>query len=498
MGNLIHRQILELKFSSQQEAQHSSARISELNRTIILEELDRTFTELSGDRTLRIERLELDLGQLSQATLEDELRQRIRQRAKEALQPYLPAVDGEADGTAAAEFFKGPEGRPLLRGSSQSLDAGSLEELFSRFLQTGQVPWWLKQELIAQLDRLYQRFWQLAPERAGKLIMQTIAGPIGLLRFVEQFSNRSHQLTLQELLPPVAGTLLVDLRKLATYLLAKQGFGLQARRISHKLAYSLISISDQRHFDQPQLMVRQFFFTLAQISDIPAERLREEVDAVVSKLRITSATRALLAELLRESNFQLKQKNGVRQLAVGSETPDKQDSLAASTGLEEVYIENAGLVLLWPHLNELFRKLDLLETPDDGMLRPKVEAVLLLQQLVTGRPAGQESLLLLNKLLCGIPPSTPVPRRRRRVDGWDTEVENLLQAAIRQWSALKNTSVDGLRRSFLQREGILREQGEGWQLQVERKAHDILLEQIPWGFGVIRLSWMPQPLIVEW
>ena len=37
-----------------------------------------------------------------------------------------------------------------------------------------------------------------------------------------------------------------------------------------------------------------------------------------------------------------------------------------------------------------------------------------------------------------------------------------------------------------------------WLLPMERKAIDILLDQLPWGIGMIPLPWMPQMLHVEW
>jgi hypothetical protein len=33
---------------------------------------------------------------------------------------------------------------------------------------------------------------------------------------------------------------------------------------------------------------------------------------------------------------------------------------------------------------------------------------------------------------------------------------------------------------------------------VEKKAYDILLDRLPWGIGMIKLSWAPYVLNVEW
>ncbi len=82
------------------------------------------------------------------------------------------------------------------------------------------------------------------------------------------------------------------------------------------------------------------------------------------------------------------------------------------------------------------------------------------------------------------------------------EAEQLLAAVIAHWSALKNTSVNGLRESFLKRDAILTRSASasdgGWLLQVERKTLDILLDSIPWGYNQVRLPWNDYIIMVEW
>ena len=79
-----------------------------------------------------------------------------------------------------------------------------------------------------------------------------------------------------------------------------------------------------------------------------------------------------------------------------------------------------------------------------------------------------------------------------------SESHKLLEAVIGHWDALKQTSVDGLRTSFVQRNAVLIETMRHWLLRVERKPYDMLLERLPWGISMIRLSWMKKVLTVEW
>ena len=51
---------------------------------------------------------------------------------------------------------------------------------------------------------------------------------------------------------------------------------------------------------------------------------------------------------------------------------------------------------------------------------------------------------------------------------------------------------------MIQREGILKHGGIGWQLTVSRTGFDVLLERLPWGIGFVMLPWMDEPVAVQW
>ena len=83
-------------------------------------------------------------------------------------------------------------------------------------------------------------------------------------------------------------------------------------------------------------------------------------------------------------------------------------------------------------------------------------AIYLLQYLATGRWDAPEHALTLNKLLCGMPLSdSPLFVSPPGDDELDLARE-LLAVVTQRWGKLKNTSIDGLRETFLQREGRLR------------------------------------------
>ncbi|WP_299409863.1 contractile injection system tape measure protein [Acaryochloris sp. IP29b_bin.148] len=165
---------------------------------------------------------------------------------------------------------------------------------------------------------------------------------------------------------------------------------------------------------------------------------------------------------------------------------------------EEIYIQNAGLILLWPFLPRLFEALNLLQA--NHFIDPQTteRAVLLLQYLVDESIEFPEHLLPLNKLMCGLDLLDPIAAHLDITELERTECNILLRAVIHNWSALKNTTPKGFRRTFLHRAGILRLYNGNWLLQIERETYDILLDQLPWSIRVVKLPWMPEILHVEW
>jgi hypothetical protein len=162
------------------------------------------------------------------------------------------------------------------------------------------------------------------------------------------------------------------------------------------------------------------------------------------------------------------------------------------------YIDNAGLCLIAGYLPALLKRLGLTENKLFKDKAAACRAVLLLQYVVSGKAKHPEFVLQLNKLLCGIHPENLSLINLRLTRKEKAEADEMIKAVINNWKALKATSVNGFRESFLQRNGILTDNETHWSLQVERKGFDILLNTIPWGFGIIKLPWMKKHIQVEW
>lgn len=185
--------------------------------------------------------------------------------------------------------------------------------------------------------------------------------------------------------------------------------------------------------------------------------------------------------------------------------PSRRDAgpLPDAEAGETLYVGNAGLILFNPFLPHFLERLGLLGEDGNGV--PRVlgheaasRAVHLLQYLVDERCDRPEPQLVLNKLLCGLVPATPVARAITP-DAADIAVcDEMIRAVIGNWAIIRNTSPDGLRETFLRREGRLQRGGDHWTVTVQRKTVDILVDQIPWNRSIIYHRWMAGPIHVAW
>jgi hypothetical protein len=156
------------------------------------------------------------------------------------------------------------------------------------------------------------------------------------------------------------------------------------------------------------------------------------------------------------------------------------------------------MVIFWPFLEQFFEELALMEHAKFITDIHQEKAVLITQFLVSGETEAEESQLPLNKILCGWPMNKPL-RKDMFLDDNEKEIaEDFLKEIIKNWSALKNTSIAGLRETFLLREGILRENKQKRTLKIERKTVDILRDSLSWPISIIKLPWMDKILYVEW
>lgn len=250
---------------------------------------------------------------------------------------------------------------------------------------------------------------------------------------------------------------------------------------------------------------------LAWYSGIQTEKAYvQQVLLSISKGSATLAAQqhTLLAKAAQELRGQLSGKtamyllqNNVKNNSAGT-TQEKLIipflSEKESRVLDSYQVENAGLILLWPFMNMYFTRLEMLDGTAFKDSTHAERAVQLLQYMASGSGENGEFALSLPKVLCGMLPSDPVPGNIE-ISSTEKELsESLLGAVIQQWTVLKNSSITTLRETFLCRSGILQRKEDSWELHVQGKAFDVLLDQLPWGLQIVKLPWMQNTLFSKW
>lgn len=165
---------------------------------------------------------------------------------------------------------------------------------------------------------------------------------------------------------------------------------------------------------------------------------------------------------------------------------------------EKYFVKHSGIILLAPFIKPFFTNLHLLNDIEWKNKNAQYKAVHLLKFLSTGEQKIPEYNLALEKILCGLNIEEPIPIDILLEADETNEATTLLASVIQHWKALKNTSVNGLRESFLKRDGMLTQKENGWLLQVERKTLDVLIDSIPWGYSTIAFPWNTNLIFVEW
>lgn len=163
-----------------------------------------------------------------------------------------------------------------------------------------------------------------------------------------------------------------------------------------------------------------------------------------------------------------------------------------------IQVKNAGVVLTNNYFPMLFERAGLLVDKTFSGPEQQQTAVALLNYLVWGQSNREELLLPLNKLLCGVSLSTPLNLPESLNSEQKQLVAGLLNAMMGHWREIGDCSIDGFRGNWLVRDGLLTETTDYWQLVVEKRAYDILLQKAPFSFSVIRFPWMEKPLHVTW
>jgi hypothetical protein len=491
MTHRIRRQILELDLPQEDGAYRVQQQVSRVMQEKVLPELERVFGSIAPEgRYLRLDKLEVDLGDLEERNWEQQFVSRCVEEIKSQLSEFSTTTQRQwTEATKASlDFSNNREDggvQPSFSGTKNAFknneegaifgDEAHTWEVFVFFLKNGFFPWYAKGlNLIKLQETIFESLF------SGKILPQNLnflfQNKKIQKRFLQQFEAIAIEKTLEVAFNWSSGRakkVLIELQKNAT------------------IAFNLDVLAAElngKTVDEEEVILIGFF----KKSDAVLLEVKEDGNEMVGNV---------LGDVERNQKPNYKQNSTTLN--------DNKDSNNREVLAEGTWVENAGLVLLHPYLTAFFKQIGLAEGADiPGFSKTTWKengaerAVFMLHFLATGEEEVEEQRLVLPKLLCGMNADEPICQKLPipLSDFEKEEAENLLKAVVNNWAILKNTSNDGLRDMFLKRNGLLRwqEDQQNWLLHIERTSFDLLLEKLPWGIGMVKTAWMREILVVEW
>jgi len=497
---IIRKQKFRIKTSSEATALQIRKELNESLHYSFISMLERLFQQkIPGDVYVHLAKLNVDVGKISEQDFEKHFLQlletKLGKEIEEKLQQHSPYFSPGSD-----KNFTGNE------WSRESPDIyrdtfSEKEEIFRaliHFIEKGIYPWWYQKkeaktpkEIFDELDtgeteRLSLRLIDLYTQgnsKAGNIIYRAVANlplakkdllirTILLLKSDAALTQNTEAILRHiDVFKDLTGSSFTELIVLLTKLVAGH--------------------SNERN------LIKTFISELIKEKQVSANELRRKLTE--HEMKTAQDIYHHLSEIIKEINPSIEPDELKKEIKEALKKQDAKTNETGSPAEGEIYISNAGIVLLHPFLGSLYTECNLLDEQHRFVSETAaLRATVLLWYLQTGESGYKEWEAAFLKVLCGLPVDIAVPEDILLTNFEKKECDNLLTTVLEYWTALRTGDINILRGSFLNREGKISWKEDYWLLQVERTGIDILLEKLPWGYGTVKLSWLQYLIHTEW
>ncbi|UII24684.1 hypothetical protein LVD15_15320 [Fulvivirga maritima] len=514
--HIINKQIIEIHVSEKADVQQLQEQVCDLFYYKLLPIIEKQCDELStqyGD--CRIDQLNIDLGEVSIEELEEVFAQKLHEEV--GIQEFN-FEDQRGEQPAA--------GRPI--------------EAIAYFIETGILPWWVEENAKKHLHDLFDQLLSVSDPQLVELVKLVGRNSDLTKRFINAFSEGQVQQAIQS----VGSISIIEIAEARNQVISKTSKGeAEVMPVFWSEVLQEIALNTDLRTED---IVRRVMQALGEGDDVSADLGEENTlnrkqlvdlinnvldqlknrasgkgynQVIIEKIRQLTSIHSHIEQWPKRQLIVLKSQlkalesdveqgkvsvitDGLQQLEhllnIGqNESPVLKKFHTSFNETDAIPITNSGLVILWPFIVRFFENLEYVVNKEFLTEEAQHKAALVLQYLVNSEATFFEGVLPLNKILCGITLSSvispePLTEEEKEMG------EGLLKAVISNNNHWKNLTIDGLRRSYLQREGLLRTRDGHWLLQVKRETYDITLDKIPWSFNTIKLPWMNEILVVEW
>lgn len=482
-NHIINKLFLEINTKSLEKAEEVKNNIHDFTRNILTPQLLKTLNSFPNEEIHRIEKLEINLACnfLNEKTrFEDELQIQFLSLNERGNKPYETETQ-------------------LSRIIPKS---ANITQMFLYFVEHGTLPWYGDEGQLA----IFQ-----VPKKVAHLFKDPSFSE-NLKQLILNNDNAFNRLIYQ-FPAELAIHALLSVKELNAEI--SKGLNKFLKKADINLRYNGL------------LVIRNFFLQLdltsrSNLIEVLKTRENEIIKCFTMANRLSVSRKLIefrsLQEFLRKSIPNGYVKNFTWQnLPTGNlnegmeETPAflnaAQEKIGIHPGsvkniskedIEDNLVKQAGLIIIHPFITGFFKKLGFIEN-SKNILNEKMEtAVQVLHYLATGANYFFEANLIFEKFLCNYPIGIPVRRESMLNEEIKSTSNKLLSDVISLWPALKNTSPDGLRQMFFQRDGKLIQKDGNFRLIVERKAQDILLEKLNWSLSLVKIPFRKELLFIDW
>ncbi len=488
-NHTIRKQSLELNIKGINEDVDLENKVVSLYYEKIVPVIEKVLDELNVDgKVIRYDKIEIDTGSFELNTLMEELAPRVEKILRQELKKAFHEISSDKPAVAQVEQWTADR------------------EVLLFYLEYGYLPWWGQIKSREELEKTMKVLLAANDEQMLRFLSIHKSDHNITSRLAYQFSKEIILRILVLLFPSDYERFTVFVTELAEALkkLPAGQYIIPGRDEIFRSLFIYLSSDKQRSETTFLVML------LLKMTRTGKEEAHDFGQLIEDISKLALMTDKIYSSSLPDSVMILLNKPEVRDALVADTTtglingpggkgerPEPVEEKERAEELE-VYISNAGLILLWPFLERFFEDLHYTENKKFLSKDHQRRAALLLQYMATGKKRLAEHDMVLNKILVGLDLYEPLPRKLILRGGEKKNSIMLLRSVIEQWPVLKKTSVPGLREAFINREGRVTRKEKSYSLKVHQKAYDILLDKLPWPVTIVKLPWMQKPLYIEW
>ncbi|MCB0375530.1 MAG: hypothetical protein KDD04_06395, partial [Sinomicrobium sp.] len=177
----IKKQLIEIRVNNHRNINDLQDTISALYHNRIVPYIDECCTMLSRpELTHKIERLELDIGHINPHYLVAEFEEKLKPALYEQLAEKI---------TAAPLTFSVAQPGATEKNSPDARQSGSDPELLACFIQTGLLPWWAGKHNKSSLEKTLEKCTATNPGQLKALFLDSMKNSDHFRRFILHFSD---------------------------------------------------------------------------------------------------------------------------------------------------------------------------------------------------------------------------------------------------------------------------------------------------------------------